>query len=221
MLKLRKNCLVTSVAKDQVEIRQLEIEWFSNNYSTMTGQAAMLGGFALSSLTMPMPEEHEPEFWLEFCYLFMTCATIGMELACIILSSYLSVWGPGLALRGHRGTADLHEAVEVMRDYQESVFAFFILGWIIYFFTSILQVWIYFKRRVAFVVTFPLAGFIFLLVWYSISLTANLRVSYSDLVYGKIDALGVYETIGDLDKGINVGEAGQSTDYVPVFPNAR
>merc|ERR550514_2102606 len=147
MLHLKKNNVVTTVAKEQVEIRQLEVDWYCSNYSTMTGQAAMLAGFAFTQLTTPMPEDHEPPFFIEFWYMFLTSMSIGLELSVIILSTFLSVWAPSLALRGKKGTSDLHKAVDCLRDYQALVFLYFLSGWIIFFVSNILQVWIYFRRR--------------------------------------------------------------------------
>jgi len=47
----------------------------------------------------------------QFEYLGLTCVAIGFELVVIIGAAYLSVWGPGLALRGQAGSVDLHRAV--------------------------------------------------------------------------------------------------------------
>mmetsp|Transcript_120605 Transcript_120605/g.336528 ORF Transcript_120605/g.336528 Transcript_120605/m.336528 type:complete len:277 (+) Transcript_120605:79-909(+) len=203
MLHLRKNKIVTGVAKQQVEIRQLEVDWYCGNYSTITVQAAMLSGFAFTQLTTPMPDDYEPPFMLEFGYLFLTCMAIGLELSAIILSTFLSVWGPSLALRGRAGAADLHRAVDCLRDYQLVVFLYFIIGWLIFFVSSILQVWIYFKRRVAVVVTFPLSLFIAAIAWYSFDITRQLRLNDRDAVAGKVDHLQAYDFVGDLDHGLH------------------
>lgn len=203
MLHLQKNRIVAGVTKKQVEIRQLEVDWYCGNYSTITGQAAMLAGFAFTQLTTPMPDDYEPPFMLEFGYMFLTCTAIGLELSAIILSTFLSVWGPSLALRGRNGTQDLHRAVDCLRDYQFLVFLYFIVGWVIFFLSSILQVWIYFKRRVAVVVTFPLSTFIFAIIWYSYDITRQLRLKDGDAVAGKIEHLQPYEFIGDLDHGLH------------------
>jgi len=199
MLQLSKNSLVTDVAKTQVEIRKLEIDWYCDNYSTIAGQAAMLAGFAFTQLTTPMPEHNEPGFVLEFSYLFLTCTSIGLELSAIVLSTFLSLWGPSLALRGRAGSNDLHRAVKCLSDYQEFVFLYFMVGWVVFFISNIMQIWIYFPRRVALVVTFPLSFFIILITWYWIDLTARLRVHDDEVVHGKIDAFAPYEYIGDID----------------------
>mmetsp|Transcript_60198 Transcript_60198/g.186301 ORF Transcript_60198/g.186301 Transcript_60198/m.186301 type:complete len:270 (+) Transcript_60198:133-942(+) len=225
MLHLQKNRIVTGVARKQVEIRQLEVDWYCGNYSTITGQAAMLAGFAFTQLTTPMPDDYEPPFMLEFTYLFLTCAAIGLELSAIILSTFLSVWGPSLALRGQGGTSDLHRAVDCLRDYQFLVFLYFMIGWVIFFVSSLLQVWIYFKRRVAVVVSVPLSLFIVAVVWYSFDITSQLRLDDRDAVAGKIEHLQPYEFIGDLDHGLHseapANEPGATRGgYCPVHRHA-
>ena len=72
----------------------------------------MVAGFAFAQLTMGIPAgDKAPSFELEFAYMTLTSATIGLQLMCIFGATFLSVWGPGLALRGGSGTADLHKAV--------------------------------------------------------------------------------------------------------------
>mmetsp|Transcript_99352 Transcript_99352/g.280371 ORF Transcript_99352/g.280371 Transcript_99352/m.280371 type:complete len:241 (+) Transcript_99352:191-913(+) len=219
MLHLTKNKIVTGVAKSQVEVRQMELDWYCGNYSAMMGQSAMLAGFAFGQLTTGMPVEHPPPFWLEFAYLFITCVVIGLELGAIVLSTALAVWGPSLALRGKMGTQDVHKAVDCLHDYQGLIFLYFMIGWVLDFFTSILQVWIYFRRRVAIVVTIPMSCFIVAIVWFTVTITAKLRVADEDAVKGKIDALQPYEYIGDLDHGLqtNAGHLGaKRATYCPV-----
>lgn len=221
MLQLQKNSLVANVAKEQVEIRQMEVDWYCNNYSTITGQAAMLAGFAFTQLTTPMPENHETPLALEFAYLFFTCTAVGLELNAIILSTFLSVWGPSLALRGKAGTKDLHVAVGVLADYQEFVFSYFILGWVLYFMTAIMSVWIYFKEDVALVVTFPLSLFIVLILWYCYDIYGNLRVHEKEVVVGKIDAFQPYEYVADLDNGLHLeGRDPNLKEYCPLHAHA-
>lgn len=219
MLTLAKNEAVTKVAKQQIEVRQLEVDWYCGNYATLTGQAAMLAGFAFGQLTTPIPENHPPPYMVEWFYLFLTCCTIGLELSVVLICTSLTVWGPGLALRGPHGTADLHRAVDTLRDYQSLVFVYFIAGWFLFFISAILQVWIYFKHRVAIVVTIPFVIYTFLILFYSCELTMKMRISNVAAVSGRMQALTAYEAIGDLDHGLHEGTANGARDidgYCPV-----
>mmetsp|Transcript_63580 Transcript_63580/g.113143 ORF Transcript_63580/g.113143 Transcript_63580/m.113143 type:complete len:244 (-) Transcript_63580:147-878(-) len=228
MLQLKKNQIVTNVSEGQIEIRQQEVDWYCSNYNTMTGQAAMLAGFAFSFITLPIPGgELAPHIVLEFLYFVLTCSTIGLELGVIIISSYLSVWAPSLALRGSRGTADLHKAVDTLKDYQALTFYCFMSGWIIYFVASILQIWIYYRSHIAAFVTIPFGCIIFAIFWYSYKLTMQLYLGESQVVSGKIEHFQPYEFVGDIDKGLHevnmvTARAGGNTkaDYAPVASEA-
>jgi len=221
MLHIQKNNLVTNVAKQQVEIRQMEVDWYIGCYSTMTGQATMLAGFAFAQLTTPMPEEPEPGLALQFWYLFLTCMAIGLELSAIILSAFLCVWAPSLALRGKGGAADLHRAVDCLRDYQFMVFIYFVSGWFVFFVSNILQVWIYFKEQVALVVTFPLCCFIIAIIWYSYDITSKLRLGEDEAVTGKIEHFQPYDFIGDLELHSRAAGAHSTEHTAPIHDSIR
>eukprot|EP00397_Hematodinium_sp_SG-2012_P056841 GEMP01070554.1.p1 GENE.GEMP01070554.1~~GEMP01070554.1.p1 ORF type:complete len:252 (+),score=32.57 GEMP01070554.1:40-756(+) len=221
MLQLRKNEAITGVIKDQVKIRMMEMDWYTSNYGTITGQAAMLAGFAFSQLTTEIPKNHPPSFITEWWYMVLTSTVIGLELTTIIVCTYLSVWGPGLALRGTHGAADMHKAVDVLRNYQPLVFCSFVSGWLAYFVSAIFQVWIYYRHSVARVVAIPLFLFLLLLLYYTIYLTAVMRVNQENIVEGKIDAVEQYELVGDLDRGIYYPETATlhpgSDSYCPII----
>mmetsp|Transcript_20234 Transcript_20234/g.51064 ORF Transcript_20234/g.51064 Transcript_20234/m.51064 type:complete len:173 (+) Transcript_20234:128-646(+) len=171
MLTLMKNDAVTRVMRQEVDVRQKELQWYSSNYSSIIGQAAMLAGFAFSQLTKPIPDKHEPSYTTQLWYLGLTCLAIGLELVVIFGCTYMSNWGPGLALRGLRGTFDLHRAVAGLRDFQMLFFLLFMLGWIAYFVSSLFQLWIYFEHHIAALVILPNACFV---VWPFILLHSEL-----------------------------------------------
>lgn len=198
MLQLTKNQLVTDVAKNQVEVRQMEVDWYCSTYGAMTGHAAMLAGFAFSGLTTEMPsDDKKPDFFHEFSYRFLLSLTMGMMICTIILSTFLSVWAPSLALRGKNGTADLHKAVACLHGYQKWVFGYFILGWVLVFISSLFQVSIYHRPAVAIAVSVPLSCFLILIVGFSWYIYQELAVDKG--VEGKIHYLETFERIGDLD----------------------
>jgi len=64
MLTLFKNEAVTKVAKQQVDLRQKEVDWYTSNYATIISQATMLAGFGFAQLMTPLPGgDDEPGFW--------------------------------------------------------------------------------------------------------------------------------------------------------------
>ncbi|CAJ1336704.1 unnamed protein product [Effrenium voratum] len=210
-----------SASQGQVEIRQMEVDWYCGNYQTISGQAAMLAGFAFNFLTAPMPKgekDKQQHPALEFTYFWCVCVAMGTELGVIVVSSYLSVWAPSLALRGKRGAPDLHKACDTLRDYQSPVFACFMGGWIIYFVASILQVWIYYRHHIAVCVSVPFLVFTLAIIWYLLDLRRKLSLPEDQVVTGKIAHFQRYELIGDIDDGLcsHTRAGGAAGDYVPV-----
>ncbi|CAD7923537.1 unnamed protein product [Amoebophrya sp. A120] len=225
MLTLMKNDAVTRVMRQEVDVRQKELNWYTSNYGSIIGQAAMLAGFAFSQLTKKLPDDEDvPSYVTQMWYLGFTCIAIGLELVVIFGCTYMSNWGPGLALRGLQGTADLHRAVAGLRDFQMLFFILFILGWVCYFISSLFQLWIYFDHSVASIVIIPNACFVVLICYYSVSITTMLRIPYDQAVEGKMDLFSPYEVIGDIDDGIHKTEAGwmaKDGRYAPILEAAQ
>eukprot|EP00434_Breviolum_minutum_P023188 symbB.v1.2.020454.t1/scaffold1720.1/size104783/8 len=220
MLQLKKNKIVTQVSEGQVEIRQMEVDWYCGNYQTISGQAAMLAGFAFNFITAPMPKDQENGL-IEMVYFYCVCAAMGAELGVIVISSYLSVWAPSLALRGKRGATDLHKACDTLRDYQALVFTCFMCGWVIYFIASVLQVWIFYRKSVASFVSIPFSIFTLAIIWYLLDLRRKLSLPEDQVVSGKIAHFERYETIGDIADGLSSSNprrsaGGSAGDYFAV-----
>ncbi|XP_026190361.1 uncharacterized protein LOC34620254 [Cyclospora cayetanensis] len=197
MLQLFKNQVVTSVAKQQVEIRQLELDWYTNNYWTLSQQAALLAGFAFSQITTALPSD--VSFGLEASYLLLAALSLGMQLCVIVTTTFCCMWGPGLALRGPDGVRSVNSAVESLKAEQGTVFGLFVAGLSCFFASNILLLWCYFEESVAFVSSLFLGGFVVVIAYYTLSLTLQLRVAEAEAVEGNIDALKAYENIADLD----------------------
>jgi len=101
------------------------------------------------------------------------------------------------------------------RDYQFMVFTYFTAGWVVYFISVVLLVWIYFKKEVAAVVSLPMSIFVFLVIYYTTYLTGAMRVPLDEAVEGKISALAPYERIGDLDRALE-GDDSQNVNNMAV-----
>ncbi|KAL8449282.1 hypothetical protein Emag_003666 [Eimeria magna] len=197
MLQLFKNQVVTSVAKQQVEIRQLELDWYTNNYWTLSQQAALLAGFAFSQITTALPPD--VSFSLEASYLLLAALSLGMQLCVIVTTTFCCMWGPGLALRGPDGVRSVNAAVENLKAEQGTVFFMFVAGLSCFFTSNILLLWCYFEEWVAFASSLFLGGFVLVIAYYAVTLTYQLRVRETDAVEGTIEALKAYDDIADLD----------------------
>lgn len=86
-----KNEAITAIARKQVSIRQMELDWYSTNYDTMGAQAAMFAGFAFEQVTQPVPEGTQP--WVEIVYVLLTCCTLGFELCVCMSCTFCCIFG--------------------------------------------------------------------------------------------------------------------------------
>jgi len=200
MLQLYKNEAVTHVAREQVEIRSLELDWYTTNYDTMAVQAAMFAGFAFEQITEPVPEG--TALLLEIIYLMLTAFALGFELCVCMSCTFCCIFGKGLALRGPHGTRSVHVAVDNLQKEQKLVFTQFMLGGMAYLLSHILEMWIYFRPRIALTVSIPLTIFFLMIVYFVVDITSKLQVREDKALTGQIAALGPYERIRDLDQEI-------------------
>ena len=177
----------------------------------------MLAGFSFGQLLAPLPDKHEPGYTTQLHYFCLTAFAFAIELLVIIGCTYLSNWGPGLALRGAHGGRDLHRAVSALKEFQLLMFSLFIAGWICFFASSLFQLWIYFPHIIAEIVLLPYSLFLVAILWYVAWITWRLKLPASESVEGKMDILQPYEEIGDIDAGIHRGRAGSGGGFAPII----
>mmetsp|Transcript_3471 Transcript_3471/g.7003 ORF Transcript_3471/g.7003 Transcript_3471/m.7003 type:complete len:216 (-) Transcript_3471:95-742(-) len=200
MLHIAKNNLVTGVARQQVEIRQLELDWYTMNYDTMAVQAAMFAGFAFEQITEPVLPGTEK--WVETAYVFLTCASLGFELCVCMSCTFCCIFGKGLALRGPHGARSVHIAVTNLEKEQKLVFTQFVLGILAYLLSQVIKMWIYFRPRIAITVSIPLLIFLFAIIYFVVFIVKELQLDDTKALRGQIGAWAPYERIQDLDEAI-------------------
>lgn len=221
MLQLYKNQVVVDVVKNQVDIREMELEWYSTNYDTMAVQAAMFAGFAFDQITDPVPDS--TDLFVECGYLVLTAASLGFSLCVCMSCSFCVIFGRGLALRGPHGTRSVHIAVENLRKEQSRVFSQFIFGLMAYLLSHIFEIWIFFRFYIASIVTIPLSIFFILILYYTLTITKQLEVLERDALTGQINALSKYERIRDLDQEIYqpINRRGSRTSWAETWKWAQ
>lgn len=200
MLQLFKNEAITRVARKQMEIRQLELDWYTMNYDTMATQAALFAGFAFEQIADPVPEG--TVLWMEVAYVILTAVCLGFELCVCMSCTFCCIFGKGLALRGPHGAKSVHIAVDNMQKEQKLVFSQFVAGILAYLCSHILQMWIYFRPRIALTVSIPLVIFVVTIVYYVWYIVNALLLDDNKALTGTIGAWAPYERIDDLDEAI-------------------
>mmetsp|Transcript_12707 Transcript_12707/g.28784 ORF Transcript_12707/g.28784 Transcript_12707/m.28784 type:complete len:217 (-) Transcript_12707:94-744(-) len=201
MLQLYKNEAITSVTREQLEIRKMELDWYTMNYDTMAMQAAMFAGFAFEQVTEPVPEGTDAV--MEVVYVSLTCITLGFELCVCMSCTFCCIFGKGLALRGPHGARSVHDAVNNLEKEQKMVFTQFLLGILGYLVANIMKMWIYFRPRIALTVSIPLVVFFLAIVYYVLFIVDSLVLEEGRSLTGQISAWAKYERIQDLDEALH------------------
>lgn len=125
MLAADRTLLETHLKQSAIKLREKELNLFTENFSSMATQAAVLAGFTttcLIELDVPDDADYRAVFFLHASAIVSICANI----ACVSLATITSIWGSGKALRGLDGSMD--EAVDGMSRERVLIFRTFALG---------------------------------------------------------------------------------------------
>lgn len=196
MLQIYKNAAITHVSKESLEIRQMELDWYTRNYDAMARQAAMFAGFAFEQITEPVPAS--TPFLLEMAYICLTALALGFNLCVCMSSTFCVIFGRRLGLFGC-GARSVHLAVENMHKAQQFTFLQFLLGLLSYLMAHVFETWIYFRRNVALVLCIPLSVFVLAIIYYVVTIVDQLVLPDDKAVFGHVVAWSRYENLNDLD----------------------
>lgn len=152
MISAEHLAVQNTAVKDLLKIRERSLNYMTEKINQMSTQAALLAGFILTGL-QSVPTLTCRNCTEELQLINITACLMAFGAAChvIIHSTFMSLWGPGIALEGEKGSVSL--ALMVMREqryqiytsflvvvvgfYVQSITAFFILdednrGWSMY-----------------------------------------------------------------------------------------
>ena len=131
MLWADKRALETNLKLSLLQIRERELNFYTNNCLAISTQSALLAGFAYAAL-MPGISLGDAGGVAAHLYpvrlMYLTCAVsaLGLQLITVVSTTLLSMLGPGLALRGPDGS--MHTAVDGMVDEYRNAFYTFLFG---------------------------------------------------------------------------------------------
>ena len=141
MLFADKRALETNLKVGLLQIREKELNFYTQNCLAVCTQAALLAGFAYSGLTqVSIPEE--ANFWVRLLYISATVMARCFEIIAVLNTTLLAIVGPGLALRGPDGS--MHPAVDGMMAEYKHALSCFKLGLVCFHFSAGLFGWIMF-----------------------------------------------------------------------------
>ena len=131
MLWADKRALETNLKLSLLQIRERELNFYTNNCLAISTQSALLAGFAYAAL-MPGISLGDAGGVAAHLYpvrlMYLTCAVsaLGLQLITVVSTTLLSMLGPGLALRGPDGS--MHTAVDGMVVEYRNAFYTFLFG---------------------------------------------------------------------------------------------
>ena len=125
MLAADRLLLETNMKQKAIQLREKELNLFVENFSSIGTQAAVLAGFIITCfvvIAIPDTAHVLAKGLLHFFAIFSICANI----ICVSMSTIVTVWGSGMALRGAEGSMD--EAVDGMNNERGLIFKSFAMG---------------------------------------------------------------------------------------------
>lgn len=190
MIAADKEALQSQLKQRSLQIREKELNFFTENFTGIGTQSALLAGFAFDALTgVDTTESH----WIPaMLFSFFCTAAMCFNLICVCNCTFCSMCGPGLALRGPDGS--MHEAVEGMQAERAETFRFFAFGIISIHFALCAAAWATSTWYCATVTTVLLVFFLWKMytytcrIWDRFSLAEGTLVSGQMLIGGFFDA---------------------------------
>ena len=152
MLWADKRALETNLKLSLLQIRERELNFYTNNCLAISTQSALLAGFAYAAL-MPGISLGDAGGVAAHVYavklMYLTCAVsaLGLQLITVVSTTLLSMLGPGLALRGPDGS--MHTAVDGMVDEYRNAFYTFLFGMLATLAAGALYCWLMFPAMEA------------------------------------------------------------------------
>eukprot|EP00933_Yihiella_yeosuensis_P060353 TRINITY_DN6288_c3_g1_i1.p1 TRINITY_DN6288_c3_g1~~TRINITY_DN6288_c3_g1_i1.p1 ORF type:complete len:229 (-),score=35.74 TRINITY_DN6288_c3_g1_i1:151-837(-) len=218
MLQVYKNQVVAGAQCSQADVRQKELDFYTNNYWIWGGTAVIMAGFAFGELTEEIPEGTNDI--LAMSYLGFTAICLSLDLCIITWTVLICIWGPGMALRGPDGMKSFHDAVDFLKNEQSQIYTAFVVSVIAYFGSSCCLLWVYPSTDLV-----NTAGTCVLLLCLVALTFVQCRLDFAigalgnahEDVDGQIHAFRTFEHISDLDAGL---AAAVTKDVLPAHATA-
>ena len=107
MISAENLALESEVTKQLLKIKEAEVTFYTDRFNAIGTQAALMGGFLIESLASQgshkeKRQENDRVYFL--IYTWASAVALVCCMHCIICTTYGSIWGPSLSLRGPGGS---------------------------------------------------------------------------------------------------------------------
>lgn len=150
MLRAEQVALEQAAYQQLLHIREKELNYFVNNCTSIGTQVALLAGFTITTLVEL--SNKVPDGWLTVLFNISASIALISGLQCVLSTTFVRVWGPGLALRGPKGS--MVRAVDGMMKEQDAIFTSFGVCIVAFTMLGISTSWLVMQVEAAVVSTF-------------------------------------------------------------------
>ena len=179
MLAADKLLLQSSIRQNSIALKEKEFNLHHGNFNAVGTQAAVLAGFTVTAfIEFDCPPDTNRV--IMFLYYISSIVSLSANILCVANTTFLSVWGTGLAMRGPDGS--MVRAVDGMYQLRRNVFSLFGVGMMALLVTAIFGSWILMQPEAASASTLIL-GYAIYLTWRAyLSITAMFHFNEDDAV---------------------------------------
>ena len=179
MLAADKLLLQSSIRQNSIALKEKEFNLHHGNFNAVGTQAAVLAGFTVTAfIEFDCPPTTNRT--IKFLYYISSILSLSANVLCVANTTFLSVWGTGLAMRGPDGS--MVRAVDGMYQLRRNVFLLFGVGMMALLVTAIFGSWILMDPEAAVASTLLLAYAIYLTFRSYSSITSMFHFNEDDAV---------------------------------------
>ena len=139
MISAEYYALDQSAVQSLIAIRARELDHILDRFNNMGTQAALMAGFAITTITAIDVTGHETKDAVQHFFFASSSVCVAASMHSIIMTTYLANWGPGLALRGPRGSVS--RAYVAMMSERNNVEFSFSIAVVFFIMQTILAIW--------------------------------------------------------------------------------
>lgn len=164
MIAADKQELESRLKQVTLQIREKEMQVFTDNFAVLSTQSAFLTGLGFGGLTMVPSWDSDDMRNEEIIFYTLISVSIGFNILTLCIASWCMIFGPGLAIRGPDGS--MTRAVEGMYAERKWALRFFWVGLFFILSSGIALGWLKFHERTAATMTAIFSTFIVVFVLY-------------------------------------------------------
>ena len=179
MLAADKLLLQSSIRQNSIALKEKEFNLHHGNFNAVGTQAAVLAGFTVTAfIEFDCPPDTNRA--TKFAYYVSSIVSLAANILCVANTTFLSVWGTGLAMRGPDGS--MVRAVDGMYQLRRNVFSLFGVGMMALLVTAVFGSWILMAPEAAAASTLILSYSIYLTWRAYLSITHMFHFNEDDAV---------------------------------------